>query len=330
MNTTAVRDGLPFANGGGDTPRTPTDPRLTHRLVEVFRVTMHAGTLTSAARALHTSQPTVSREIARLEQVLGLRLFDRVRGRLQPREQAVALLKEVQLSYIGLERITAAAARLRDACEGELSVVSLPSVSHTLLPGACARFLSRWQGVHVSVVQQESPYLEEWLALERCDLGLGESAQGPSGTTQELLVELPQVAVLSPRHPLLKKKALRLADFDGQRFISLAPGDPSRLLVDGLFSEHGIQRELVLDTQNALSLCAMVSHGLGIGIINPLTARLRLGAALAVRPLAFMVPFRVYLVRSLNRTVNPLLGEFIDSLRQEVASQRAAVATLFG
>ncbi len=330
MNTTAVRDGHPFANDGRKPHRTPSDSRLTHRLIEVFRVTMNAGTLTLAAQALHTSQPTVSREIARLEQVLGLRLFDRVRGRLQPREQAIALLKEIQLSYIGLERIAAAAARLRETAEGDLSVVCLPSVSHTLLPGACARFLSHRRGIHVSVVQQESPYLEEWLAMGRSDVGLGESPNGPSGTTQELLMELPQVAVLSPRHPLLKRRALHLKDFDGQRFISLAPGDPSRLFVDGLFREHGIRREMVLDTQNALSLCAMVSHGLGIGIVNPLTARLRLGAALAVRPLAFMVPFRVYLSRALYRPAHPLMDEFIVALQQEVASQQAAVATLFG
>ena len=127
--------------------------KLTHRLVEVFRVTMSAGTLTAAANALHTSQPTVSREIARLEHLLGMQLFDRVRGRLQPRQHAVALLKEVQQSYVGLERIAATAARLRDSSEGQISVVCLPALSHTLLPGACARFLATRRGVSLSVAQ---------------------------------------------------------------------------------------------------------------------------------------------------------------------------------
>lgn len=304
--------------------------RLTHRLIEVFRATMDVGTLTAAARALHTSQPTVSREIARLEQVLGLQLFDRVRGRLQPRGQALALLKEVQRSYVGLERIAATAARLRDSREGELSVICLPSVSHTLMPGACARFLAGRHGVRVSVTQQESPYLEEWLAMQRCDMGVSESNSGPPGTEPELLLELGQVAVLHPRHPLCRKKLLRLSDFEDQRFISLASGDPSRLFIDGLFEDQGIRRELVLDTQSALSLCAMASQALGIGIVNPLTARVKLGRTLVVRPLAFAVPFRVYLTRCARRPSNPLLSDFIGSLRYEVESQRAAIAALFG
>lgn len=55
--------------------------KLTHRHVEVFRAVMASGHVTRAAEMLHTSQPTVSRELARLEQVLGLPLFDRVRDR---------------------------------------------------------------------------------------------------------------------------------------------------------------------------------------------------------------------------------------------------------
>ena len=65
--------------------------KLTHRQIEVFRAVMNAGQVTHAAEALHTSQPTVSRELARLEQVLGIDLFERVRGRLRPTVRAMAL-----------------------------------------------------------------------------------------------------------------------------------------------------------------------------------------------------------------------------------------------
>src|SRR5690348_11139861 len=70
-------------------------PPITHRHVEVFRALMTAGSVTAAAQSLATSQPTVSRELARLEQLLQLVLFDRVRGRLRPTAQAWALFDEV-------------------------------------------------------------------------------------------------------------------------------------------------------------------------------------------------------------------------------------------
>lgn len=84
---------------------------LTHRHVEVFRALMIAGSVTRAAELLHTSQPTVSRELARMEHSIGFPLFERIRGRLRPTMQALALYDEVRQSYAGLERVASAAAR---------------------------------------------------------------------------------------------------------------------------------------------------------------------------------------------------------------------------
>ncbi len=47
------------------------------RHIEIFHAVMTAGSLTEAAHLLHTSQPTVSRELARFEKVIGLKLFER-------------------------------------------------------------------------------------------------------------------------------------------------------------------------------------------------------------------------------------------------------------
>gem|GEM_PF-4308483 len=57
-------------------------PAVTLRHIEIFHAVMTAGNVTEAAALLHTSQPTVSRELARLEKLIGLELFTRSRGRL--------------------------------------------------------------------------------------------------------------------------------------------------------------------------------------------------------------------------------------------------------
>lgn len=73
-------------------------PAVNLRHIEIFHAIMTAGNLTEAARMLNTSQPTVSRELARFEQVLGLKLFERSRGRLHPTVQGLRLFEEVQRS----------------------------------------------------------------------------------------------------------------------------------------------------------------------------------------------------------------------------------------
>src|SRR3954462_1555123 len=188
-------------------------PPLTHRHVEVFRAVMSAGSVTAAAESLSTSQPTVSRELARIEYLLGLALFDRVRGRLQPTAQAYALFEEVQRSYAGLERVADTAVRLRQFTQGQLSLACLPAFAHALLPGACARFQKAHPGVSVSVNPFESPLLEERLAAQAHDLGLTEHDAGLAGAQTRLLLELDEVAVLPPGHPLLARRRLAPGDF---------------------------------------------------------------------------------------------------------------------
>ncbi len=86
---------------------------LTHRQLTMFRAIMLHGNLGRAADACASSQPTLSRELGRLEQLLGFNLFDRVRGRLRPTVRALALMQEVERSFIGLEQIAARASELR-------------------------------------------------------------------------------------------------------------------------------------------------------------------------------------------------------------------------
>ena len=295
----------------------PSRPPLTHRHVEVFRAVMAAGSVTGAAAALHTSQPTVSRELARMEHVLGLRLFERVRGRLAPTAQGYALHEEVQRSYAGLERVADTAVRLRQFTQGQLSIACLPAFAHALLPGACARFLHAHPGVSVSVVPLEPPLLEERLAAQAHDLGITEHEHALAGASARLLLELDEVAVLPAGHALLARRCLAARDFADQPFVSFHPRDPYRQLVDGLFADAGVERRLVLETDSAAAVCAMVAHGVGLGIVNPLTALAAAGAALEVRALAFAIPFRVHAVRPAHRPGNPLVERFEVALRAE-------------
>lgn len=113
--------------------------RITHRHIEVFRAVMTAGSVTGAAQLLYTSQPTVSRELARMEQLLGYALFERVQGRLRANARALLLWDEVRRSWQGLERVIDRAVELGRPQGASISVLCLPALSHALLPGALAR-----------------------------------------------------------------------------------------------------------------------------------------------------------------------------------------------
>ncbi|WP_312776867.1 LysR family transcriptional regulator [Pseudescherichia sp.] len=291
-------------------------PAVNLRHIEIFHAVMTAGNLTEAARLLHTSQPTVSRELARFEKVIGLTLFERSRGRLHPTVQGLRLFEEVQRSWYGLDRIVSAAESLREFRQGELSIVCLPVFSQSFLPLLLQPFLARYPEVSLNVVPQESPLLEEWLSAQRHDLGLTETLSTPAGTERTPLLTLNEVCVLPAGHPLAQRTVLTPQDFQGENYISLSRSDSYRQLLDALFGEHQVKRRMVVETHSAASVCAMVRAGVGVSVVNPLTALDYASSGVVVRPFSIAVPFTVSLIRPLHRPASALVDAFSGHLQQ--------------
>lgn len=301
--------------------------KLSHRQIEVFRAVMVAGHVTRAAEVLHTSQPTVSRELARLEQVLGLALFDRVRGRLRPTVRALALLEEVEQSYVGLDRIAATALSLRDFAQGRLQLACQPALAQAFLPEALQRFVARQPEAGVTITLQESPMLEASLSEQRFDLGLTERHDAPVGTLLQTLLVVHEVAILPPGHALGAQAQLAPGDFEGQGFISLAAADPYRQQIDAVFAQAGVHRRLQIESPSAVSVCAMVGQGLGLAIVNPLTALALAGTGLLIRPFAVPIAFHVAVVLPQWRAEHPLRAALVAALREAADALVARLET---
>lgn len=301
-------------------------PAVNLRHIEIFHAVMTAGNLTEAARLLHTSQPTVSRELARFEKVLGLKLFERSRGRLHPTVQGLRLFEEVQRSWYGLDRIVSAAESLREFRQGELSIACLPVFSQSFLPPLIQPFLARYPDVSLQIVPQESPLLEEWLSAQRHDLGLTETLHTPAGTERTPLLTLNEVCVLPHSHPLTVKSVLTPEDFQGENYISLSRTDSYRQLLDTLFTERQVKRRMVVETHSAASICAMVRAGAGLSVVNPLTALDYVNNGVALRRFSIAVPFTVSLIRPLHRPGSALVDAFTQHLQASLSNITDALA----
>jgi len=299
--------------------------KLSVRHIEVFRAIMAAGSVTGAARLLFTSQPTVSRELARLEQVTGLNLFEREGGRLVATAQALLLIEEVERAYVGLERIERFAQAIRNFEQGRLAITCLPLFSQTLLPKACQRFHQQHRGVSVSILAQESPLLEESLVAQQHDLGLTEVEQTPRGAYGELLFSANMVCVLPEHHPLQAKAELELSDFHEVDFINLASLDTYRQRLDQHFRAAGVNRRTVIETTSAASVCAMVRQGLGVAIINPLSGLEAAQGGLPIRRLKVSVPYQVMLIRPDHRPASAAVEPFCEALRVQAQEMQAAL-----
>src|SRR5689334_3193463 len=124
---------------------------LSFRQIECFRAVIVLRSMTRAAEAMSISQPAVSRLMRDMEINLGLSLFRRRKGGLQPTEEALALYAEVERSFVGVGKIERAAIRIRERQAGNLRVCAMPALMHSFLPYVVDQFLRDHSGVAVTL-----------------------------------------------------------------------------------------------------------------------------------------------------------------------------------
>src|SRR3954452_16217265 len=141
------------------------------RQIEAFRTVMLAGSVTAAAGLLRLTQPTISKLIAQLERQIKLKLFDRVNGRLVPRQEAHSLLQDVDKVLTALEEVGRSARHLARASTGHVRVAAHPSMGAGFLPKAVAAFIADRPDIKVTLHVRESSYVKEWVAGQTADIG---------------------------------------------------------------------------------------------------------------------------------------------------------------
>ena len=276
--------------------------------VDAFRAVMRSGSMTAAAAELHTSQPNVSRLIAQLEASTGLKLFTRAAGRLTPTEEGLAFLREVDRAFVGLGALKDAARNIRQFGRGRLRIATVPSLALTVLPLVLQKFHADHPGVTVAMDTGNTQLVADWVGRRICDLDWCPTChQRPS--PRRGLYATSAVVVLPPGHRLAEKAFIEPTDLAGESFISMAHGDGLRAAVDAAFVGND-RRVMHFETPYGATICQMVSLGLGVGVVNPLVARIYRHTGIHVKPFRPRVPFVSYLLLARNRPANGLVDRF--------------------
>lgn len=301
------------------------------RQLEAFRALMLAGTATGAGDLLRLTQPTISKLISQFERQSGLRMFERVKGRLVPRPEAVALLQQVDRAFAAIEEVGRSAQRLAKAEAGHLRVVAMPVLALNFLPRAIGSFLARRPGVTVTLNVHASSDVFEWIARQQADIGFASLPTAGAGVVIEPFSESDGVVVLPEGHPLAPRACLAPRDLDGMPFISVGHDSTFRHMIDRAFANAGSRRHVVVETGYAAIAATLAATGVGTTIIDPISALDCFDrGGVVLRRFAPRTPSTIHAVFPARSTRSVLLTEFLAHLqhhRQDaLARLEAAVA----
>lgn len=190
------------------------------RDIELIRAVQEEGSISRACVRLHMSQPTLSKKLARLEQVLAIQLFHRAPKGLIATETARYIINQADALRSQLAEIERHVELINQLDTGQLRLGVGPIIEQLMLPEVLKMFAESTGNVQLSIVAEDEPVLLEMLRTSELDVVVGPFDVEAHGSANLLALPMLEdfiVAVVRSGHPLLEEAALgidKLAEYD--------------------------------------------------------------------------------------------------------------------
>ncbi|MBT2371868.1 LysR family transcriptional regulator [Pseudomonas fluorescens] len=286
--------------------------RLRH--IEIFQAIRQTGSVSAAAQLLHVSQPAVTKVLQHAELQLGFPLFLRVRGKLQPTPEALALEREVDKVTESLQGVRRLAQNLRRAPGQSLRIGATPALALSLLPPAIREWTQRYPDIACELSSAHSRELVQNLLMREMDVALTLQPPDHPGLNAQALAHGVLVA-LAPRNywPEAEQgKPLPLMALADAPLIGLSSADPLAAKLDSYLEAVDPPPRISISVQTYSLARAMVESGAGLAVIDPFTA---LGASTAItciRPLAPPLPITLYALTRADEPPPHMLASLLE------------------
>jgi DNA-binding transcriptional LysR family regulator len=216
-----------------------------------------------AADELHMTQPAASKQIKDLEEMLDVRLFERLPRGMEPTIYGETMIRHARMALTSLALAHDDLVALKAGLSGQVEVGVIMSPAMALLPRAIARIKEQAPLLRIGVHLESSNVLLDKLQRGTLDFMIGRilEKEDSSGLVYEELTEEPACAVVRPGHPLLQAKGLTLGDLADRPWILPPPGSILRHRFDMMFRRAGQQPPSnVVDTTALLLITALLQQ----------------------------------------------------------------------
>lgn len=237
-----------------------------HQLRYVVAVAK-TGNFSRAAERCHVAQPSLSQQIQKLEDELGQRLFNRLKRGVKLTEAGESFLPRALRI---LEEVEAARREAEDTqalVRGTVTVGALPTIAPYLLPSVIARFSDKYPGIEVVVQEDTTARLLKLATAFEVDMAIMSLPIDESGIEVEKLFSEELVLAVPLNHALAKKKSVKVADLEDERFILMKEGHCLGDQVLGFCNRRNFQPNVSCRSAQMETVQALVATGLGISLV---------------------------------------------------------------
>ncbi|WP_455821048.1 LysR family transcriptional regulator [Pseudomonas cerasi] len=274
------------------------------RHLEIFYAVMTYGSLSRAADALSISQPAASKSLKNAELKLGFKLFQRVRGKLLPSSEALALFEKAQSIYQDLDNLRLLADNLARDPRAKFTLGCLPCLGLSLVPELATDFYQQNSNLVMTLTTEHTETLVKKLDLREIDLALTLQPVQQGEIMATLIAEVPLVYVDKD----YRRGSVEVDNIDQQRWISPGPD-----LLSACIAARRDFTTTRLNVETCYMATEFVKRGVGCSITDIFTARHNLTPEM-IHPISPPMKINLYLLRRADVSLSPVTQKFVDFL----------------
>jgi LysR family cys regulon transcriptional activator len=246
--------------------------------------------LTEAAKALHTSQPGVSKAIIELEEELGVEIFARHGKRLKRiTEPGTHVLKSIELIMREVGNLKRIGEQFSLQDSGTLSIATTHTQARYVLPQPIAKLRDAFPKVNVSLHQGTPDQVAKMLIDEVAEVGIAtESLADYSELITLPCYEWQHMLVVPAGHKLAQVTQVTLADLAAEPIITYHPSFTGRTKIDAAFASKKLLPRIALEAIDSDVIKTYVRTGLGIGIVAEMAVKDDTNTDLVIKPVGHL------------------------------------------
>ncbi|SKA55771.1 LysR family transcriptional regulator [Enterovibrio nigricans] len=234
------------------------------RQLRYFLCVAEQRNFTRAAKQLHIAQPALSVAIKKLENAIGLPLFDRNEKQVHLTHEGEVLKVHAQRILQQVEDANTAMAELRGLQKGEVRVGVPGMLGSYFFPSILMGFKSQYPDLKLIVVEAGTQSIRQMLLDGELDIGVIHSRDVPAALETKHLISSQMVAVTSQEHPLANQKSISFRAFFDEELVMFKKGYFHREFIDRVCHEHNIEPHLSFETNLLAMILNIVRHGFAI------------------------------------------------------------------
>lgn len=239
----------------------------TFRQLEVFEAIARLGSFTRASEELHLTQPTVSMQMKKLTDAVGLPLFEQVGRRIHLTEAGKELAIAAREIMQSLERCDMSIAEMRGLKKGKLRL-AVVSTAKYFVPRILGEFSRLHPGVEVSLKVTNRQRVLERAAENLDDLYILSQPSSHMDLLAKPFMENPLLVMAHPEHPLVHERNIPLQRIAQEPFLMREEGSGTRLSVEQIFSSRGLKPNVRMELGSNEAIKQAIIAGLGISILS--------------------------------------------------------------